>query len=132
MNDIKSLMGRAQKYIESAEVLIEKGDFDSSVSRSYYAMFYAAEALLLTKNLKFSSHRSVITLFGEHFIKAGIFKREMGKRLRNAFDIRLVGDYSFTPQHKRSFALRYLPKFLPHKNLFSTYIVRQDGLNDGR
>ncbi|MCD6384586.1 HEPN domain-containing protein, partial [Candidatus Sumerlaeota bacterium] len=66
--------------------------------RSYYAMFYATEALLLTKGLKFSSHRSVISLFGEHFIKTGIFKPEMGKMLSESFKKRLVGDYSFTPK----------------------------------
>ena len=95
MKEIKTLMQRAERYLNSAEVLIKEGDFDSSVSRSYYAMFYAAEAVLLTKNLKFSSHRSVISLFGKHFVKEGIFRPEMGKCLRNAFDKRLVGDYSF-------------------------------------
>jgi uncharacterized protein (UPF0332 family) len=98
MKEIESLLQRAEKAVKSAELLLKEGDFDSSVSRSYYAMFYATEALLLTKELKFSSHRSVISLFGEHFIKTGIFKPEMGKSLRNAFDKRLIGDYSFAPQ----------------------------------
>jgi len=98
MKEQKSLMKRAERYIKSAEVLLKDGDFDSSVSRSYYAMFYAAEALLLTKNLKFSSHKSVISLFGKYFVKTGIFKPDMGKHLRNAFDKRLIGDYSFAPE----------------------------------
>lgn len=98
MNEIKTLMERAKRYIKSAGILLKDGDFDSSVSRSYYAMFYAAEAVLLTKNLKFSSHRSVISLFGKYFVKTDIFKPDMGKHLRNAFDKRLVGDYSFAPE----------------------------------
>jgi len=61
-------------------------------------MFYVAEALLLTKKLKFSSHRDVISLFGEYFIKTGIFKPETGKRLSKSFEMRLVGDYSFAPE----------------------------------
>ncbi len=73
MKEIKALMKRTERYIKSAELLIKEKDFDSSVSRSYYAMFYATEAVLLTKNLKFSSHRGVISLFGKYFIKTGIF-----------------------------------------------------------
>lgn len=90
-------MQRAKRAITSAELLLNDGDFDTSASRSYYAMFYAAEALLLTKDLKFRSHRSVISLFGEHFIKTGVFKPEMGKKLSKTFEKRLLGDYSFAP-----------------------------------
>ena len=37
---------RAERYLETAEMLIEEGDYESSVSRSYYAMFFVARALL--------------------------------------------------------------------------------------
>jgi len=49
--------------------------------------------VLLTKNLSASSHKGVISLFGEHFIKTGIFQRDLGKALNDAYDKRLVGDY---------------------------------------
>ena len=35
----------------------------------------------------------MISLFGEHFVKTGIFEREMGKALNDAYDKRLIGDY---------------------------------------
>lgn len=35
---------------------------------------------------------------GEHFIKTGLFKSEMGKRLSKTFEKRLIGDYSFASQ----------------------------------
>lgn len=98
MKEIETLIQRAERAIKSAELLLRDGDVDTSVSRSYYAMFYVTEALLLTKELKFSSHRSVISLFGEHFVKTGIFKPEMGKKLSKTFEKRLVGDYSFAPE----------------------------------
>ena len=84
--------------MESAKVLLSEKDFDGSASRAYYAMFYATEALLLTKGLKFNSHKGVISMFGRHFVQPGIFKPEMGKILSKAFDERLIGDYSFEPQ----------------------------------
>ena len=52
-----------------------------------------AEAVLLTKNLSVSSHKGVISLFGEHFVKTKIFERNLGKALNDAYDKRLVGDY---------------------------------------
>ncbi len=88
MKEIKCLIERAEKYLRSAELLLKEGDYESSVSRTYYAMFYSAQAALLTKNLSFSSHKGVISAFGEHFIKTGVFPREMGKELNRAFEKR--------------------------------------------
>jgi uncharacterized protein (UPF0332 family) len=95
MKEIELLVKRADRAILSARILINEGDFEASVSRSYYGMFYITEALLLTKGLKFSSHKSVILLFSENFIKTGIFKTEFGRWLSKAFESRLLGDYSF-------------------------------------
>ena len=68
--EIKDLLEKAGRYLRSAELLLD-GDFGSCVSRCYYAMFYSTEAILLTNDLKASSHKGVISLFGEHFIKTG-------------------------------------------------------------
>ena len=96
MKEINSLIERAKRYLKSAEILLEEGDYESTVSRTYYAMFYSAQAMLLTKNLSFSSHKGVISAFGEHFVKAGIFPKEMGRELNRAFEKRQIGDYEYT------------------------------------
>ncbi|MFQ6062350.1 MAG: HEPN domain-containing protein [Methanosarcinales archaeon] len=96
MKEIASLIERARKYLKSAENLLEDGDYESSVSRTYYAMFYSAEAMLLTEGLSFSSHRGVISAFGERFVKTGIFPRDMGRELNRAFEKRQLGDYGYT------------------------------------
>jgi len=94
MNEVAaSLLERANKYLKSADLLIEAGDNESSVSRAYYAMFFAAEAVLLTKGLSPSSHGGVLSVFGEHFVKPGIFPRTMGKALNRAYSKRQLGDY---------------------------------------
>jgi len=96
MNEVKSLLERSRRYLKSAELLLEEGDYESSVSRTYYAMFYSVEALLLTRGLSFSSHRGVISAFGEYFIKTGLFPKEMGRELNRAFEKRQLGDYGYT------------------------------------
>jgi uncharacterized protein (UPF0332 family) len=96
VKEIKSLIERASRYLKSAEILIKEGDYESSVSRTYYVMFYSVQALLLTKNLSFSSHKGVVSAFGRHFIKTAIFPKEMGRELNRAFEKRQIGDYEYT------------------------------------
>jgi uncharacterized protein (UPF0332 family) len=96
MKEVASLIERARRYLKSSKMLLDDGDNESSLSRAYYAMFYSIEAILLTKELSFSSHRGVISAFGEHFIKTGIFQKDMGRELARAFEKRQLGDYEYT------------------------------------
>lgn len=93
MKEIGFLIQRATRYLKSAEILLKEKDYESSVSRTYYAMFYSVQAMLLTKKLSFSSHKGIISAFGEHFVKTGIFPKEMGRELNRAFEKRQIGDY---------------------------------------
>lgn len=128
MNEIPALIGRANKYLRSAALLIEAEDFESSVSRSYYAMLFATEALLLTRDLTFSSHRGVISAFGRHFVKTGLFPAEMRVWLQNAFDQRQRGDYFFEAVMEKSTA----ETVLTHATAFISKIaehLEQQGLH---
>jgi uncharacterized protein (UPF0332 family) len=93
MTENSALIQKALRYLKSADLLLKDDDYESSVSRAYYAMFYSAEAVLLTKGLSFSSHKGVISGFGEHFIKTGVFPKEMARELNRAFEKRQLGDY---------------------------------------
>jgi len=80
MKEIESPVKRANKYLRSAEMLFEEGDYESSVSRTYYAMFYCTQALLLTKRLSYSSHKSNnFCIWGTFCEDRDISKRD-GKR----------------------------------------------------
>lgn len=96
MKEINSLIERAERYLKSARILLKEKDYESTVSRTYYAMFYSTQAMLLTKNLSFSSHKGAISAFGKHFVKTGIFPKEMGRELNRAFEKRQIGDYEYT------------------------------------
>ena len=96
MNDVAaSLMERARKYLQSAGMLVDAGDCESSVSRAYYAMFFSAEAALLSKDIASSSHGGVLSTFGEHFVKTGVFPKSMGRALNLAYGKRQLGDYEY-------------------------------------
>jgi uncharacterized protein (UPF0332 family) len=84
--EVSGMLAKSRRYLSSAELLRTHGDFDSAVSRLYYAMFYGAEALLLMKGKTFTSHRAVVAAFGEQFIKSGILPKEMHQWLHRAFE----------------------------------------------
>lgn len=93
MKDIEILSAKARVFLRTAEQILSAGDYDSCVSRCYYAMSLTAQAAPLTMNLTASSHKGVISLFGEHFAKTGILGSQMGKTLSYAYRKRIVGDY---------------------------------------
>ena len=56
-------------------------------------MFYAVEALLLSRERSFSKHSAVIAAFGKEFVKTGIFDNRYHRFIMVAFDLRNAGDY---------------------------------------
>lgn len=68
---IKLLLAKSENSHKAASLLLENGFIDSAVARSYYSMFYLAQAFLLSKNMTFSSHKAVIAKFGQEFVKTG-------------------------------------------------------------
>jgi uncharacterized protein (UPF0332 family) len=96
MSRTKLAMYRMQK---AKEILIEASDslqqkhYGLSVTRSYYAMFSAARALLALKEMDSSKHSGIISLFNQHIIKEGLFPKEIGKFLPKAKDLREEADY---------------------------------------
>jgi len=93
VNELKGFIEKAERYLRSADQILIAGDYDSCASRCYYAMFFMAEAALLTKGLSATSHRGVISLFGEHLVKTGVLDKYLGRVLNDAWDKRLIGDY---------------------------------------
>jgi uncharacterized protein (UPF0332 family) len=89
----QGLLDKASRAIEAAEMLLKNGFGEFSTGRAYYAMFYAAEALLNEKDLHFSKHGGVHGAFGEHFVKTGLFDAKYHRWLLDAFDQRIEGDY---------------------------------------
>lgn len=91
---MKYRMERARQTLQAAQLLDDdNADTASVVNRAYYAMFYAALAMLTTVGEETSKHSGVMALFDRHFIKTGVLPKEMGKFLHMAFDMRQTADY---------------------------------------
>jgi uncharacterized protein (UPF0332 family) len=50
-NEVSSNLERADTNLQVARELLDKGYYDVSASRAYYATFYAASALLLNEGI---------------------------------------------------------------------------------
>jgi uncharacterized protein (UPF0332 family) len=90
---VTDLLEKAERGLVAAERLLAEGFPDFAASRAYYAMFYATEALLLSRDLSFSKHSAVIAAFGQRFVKTGVLEPSLHRYLLDAFDLRNLGDY---------------------------------------
>jgi len=90
---VLELLEKSAQSIGAAELLLKDDYVDFAASRSYYAMFYAIEALLLSRDVTFSKHSAVISAFGKEFAKTGLIDAKFHRSILNAFDLRNSGDY---------------------------------------
>ena len=84
---------QAHEALRDAQTLQATGSFRGALNRVYYAAFYAARALLATKELDASKHSGVIALFRKHFVKEGMIEAAIWKILPRSFEERLDADY---------------------------------------
>jgi uncharacterized protein (UPF0332 family) len=102
---IQYRMERARETLNTAQLLRDQSaDTASIINRAYYAMFYAALAILVTAGEETSKHSGVLALFDRHFVKTGVLPKEMGKFLHTAFDTRQTGDYEDKLEISRAMA----------------------------
>jgi uncharacterized protein (UPF0332 family) len=92
-SEIRLYLDRACQDLRAAESNLQQSFYAVAVTRAYYAMFYAANAVLSSKGIARSKHSGVLSAFGEHFVKTGLIEPEYAKTLANAFDSRLDSDY---------------------------------------
>ena len=85
---------KAKDALNAARVLLDSGSLLAAVNRVYYALFYEVMALLLTKDLKPSTHTGTKALFNQHLVKAGPLDPSWGKFYANMFDYRQEADYA--------------------------------------
>ena len=91
---VKHRLEQARQALDDAKYLID-GDRSpqSIINRSYYAMFYAALALLQKISKAPSKHSGVISLFDREFVMKGVFEKEFSKDFHRAFELRQSIDY---------------------------------------
>lgn len=87
---------KAQRAYNQACGVVEFQYWETTANRLYYAAYNAVSALLIAYGHTAQSHSGVIHLFGQNFVKTGIFPPETGRLYHQLFSMRLTGDYDDT------------------------------------
>lgn len=79
-------------------------------NRMYYALYYAASALLIHDGHKVGTHKGVIALFNLNYVKEGPLSREEGVLFSNVFAFRQGSDYDDFIDATEEDVKRYFPR----------------------
>ncbi|MCX5809558.1 MAG: HEPN domain-containing protein [Proteobacteria bacterium] len=91
--EISKYLEKADHALKVAEKLIEDGFAPDAASKIYYAMFYAAQALLKCEGIDVVKHSAVESAFGYYFAKPGRIDPKYHRILIDARKVREIADY---------------------------------------
>ena len=91
--DVQKHLQSAEMFLKESEHLFSGGFNNGTVGRAYYAMFHAATATLLTKEIERTSHHAIISAFGEFIVKANLIDEKFHQYIIEAFMLRNDCDY---------------------------------------
>lgn len=90
---IAKYIAHARQAVATGKLVLAHEDYITAVNRAYYAIFYAANALLASKGLERSKHSGVIAAFRQHFVKTGLMEPEFSDFYGQSMDERHNADY---------------------------------------
>lgn len=90
---VKYRIEKADNSLREAEILAEKGFYDSAVTRLYYACFYISCALLIKNEIETSSHAGVKRMLSLKFIHTGLLDSKFIKSYADLMNGRQLSDY---------------------------------------
>lgn len=85
---------RAHATLKEADYNTDGGYYNAAVNRLYYACYYAASALLLSREILVHTHSGVKTQLSLHFVRTGQLSIEHGTTFSLLFEKRQASDYS--------------------------------------
>jgi uncharacterized protein (UPF0332 family) len=84
---------KAQSDFDAALVLLQEDMLLQALNRAYFSIFHSVKALLALDSFETKKHSGVIAYFNEHYVKTGVFEKELSKILMGAENIRNLSDY---------------------------------------
>jgi uncharacterized protein (UPF0332 family) len=92
-DNFRLYMENAEEMLEVARLNLNNDYYGSVCNRAYFAVFYAASALLFSKGMSFGKHSAIISAFRQHFIKTGEFDVKWSGIYQRIMSHRQSGDY---------------------------------------
>lgn len=79
--------------LEDAGIMYEAGRYKNALNRAYYSIFYGIRAVNALDGFDSSKHSGVIAYFNQHYVKTGIFPKEVSRQIKLASEKREKADY---------------------------------------
>lgn len=90
---IRIKIGHANSSLKEAQLLLENNFPGAALNRLYYACFYAAAALLASKDIFVKTHSGIKQMLSLHFVTTNLISQDMGRLYSDLFRNRLGVDY---------------------------------------
>lgn len=85
---------KAVRFSDQARKNAEIKEWDVVANRLYYAMFHAVSALLIHDKHKVGTHKGAVMMFGQHYVRTGVFSANEGRLYSQLQTMREKADYN--------------------------------------
>jgi hypothetical protein len=120
-------MKRAEEFLHVAKENLQNEHPSDCVSRSYYAIFHAATAVLKLLGIERKSHHALWSAFGEQVAARGLMDSELHRIALDAFSARSLSDYLAEPLDSNEDAVAALKSAQRFVDACSDFVVKQAG-----
>ncbi|NEZ59931.1 HEPN domain-containing protein [Adonisia turfae] len=93
MSDASQFLDLAEEELVASQLLLQNTYYRACISRAYYAMYYATQALLTTRDIESRTHKGVLQQFSQSFVQSGDLPVSMAQNLKRTYGLRQLGDY---------------------------------------
>lgn len=83
----------AKNTLQVAKNCLKDCFYKDAINRSYYAAFYAIQAVLALGTIDFKRHKDVVAYFNKEYVAANKFSKELWHRLATLKQLREKSDY---------------------------------------
>lgn len=116
--------------IEDARLMYENGRYKNALNRAYYAIFHAIRAVNILDGFDSSKHSGVIAYFNQHFVKEGVFSKDLSKIIYQASVYREKADYNDFFIASRNEAKQQIERAIQFNQTINTYLVEKNILGE--
>ena len=85
---------KAERTFSDVLFCAKEGKWEAAANRLYYSLFHAMSALLISDGFQVKSHRGILSMFGEHYVKTDVFAKKDGSLLSELVIMRDNADYN--------------------------------------
>ena len=101
---------KANSTIQQVKDVGNLGYWSLAANRLYYAVYYGCVALLIHNGIEASTHRGVIRMICDKFVRTGVLTPDDSKLIGRLFTMRQTGDYDDLYDWEESDVMPLIPK----------------------